>query len=429
MVTMARILQITPHAVFPPRGGRRAFFFLRELARYHEVFAIIPQSHSSLRGVKEGYAFPSSVQVLSPLESPAPKTMFHRLPARIGPGLHYRWLRRSWRGPASSVVLDMYHLMGKVLSENKIDVVIFDHVYTLGAATVARRYSPHSVLMLNAHNVDSILAAQLLEADQSVADRARRLKDNRQVLWTETHLSRFVDAFWACSDVDCRKLEEMNGGRIAGYSVANGIDTELLPFDANPAKGRSMRLLFCGALNYPPNRNGLHWFQKEVWPILCQKEPAARLVVVGYGVGPEDFAELRLDPRVDFAGEVASVIPSYRETAVSIVPLLEGSGTRVKILEAMSLGSPVVSTTIGAEGIKARHEEHLLLADAPEAFAEAVLRLLSDHAFYEQVRSSARLLVENKYDWKVVGLEIDRVIKELVTHNERKDAWPRGHGG
>ena len=95
---MASVLQITPHAVFPPRGGRRAFFFLREMAREHQVVAILPQTLDSLRGTREGYRFPANVDVRSPLDTPPPRTLFDGLPSRLRSALKYRWLRRSWRG-------------------------------------------------------------------------------------------------------------------------------------------------------------------------------------------------------------------------------------------------------------------------------------------------------------------------------------------
>src|ERR1051325_4742942 len=99
---MANVLQITPHSVFPPRGGRRAFFFLREMARAHAVTAIIPPKRETLAGTRDAYTFPGSVEVLSPLDTPVPRTWFDRLPSRFSRALRYRWLRRSPRGPASS---------------------------------------------------------------------------------------------------------------------------------------------------------------------------------------------------------------------------------------------------------------------------------------------------------------------------------------
>jgi hypothetical protein len=122
----------------------------------------------------------------------------------------------------------------------------------------------------------------------------------------------------------------MNGGRLPGFAVPNGIAMELLPFDTNPSKRTLRRVLFCGALNYPPNRRGLEWFYRAIWPWVRAKDPDIRLAVVGYGAGLTDFADLRSDSSVDFIGEGDNVVPHYNQTSLSVVPLLEGSGTRVK---------------------------------------------------------------------------------------------------
>ncbi|HEV2714426.1 MAG TPA: glycosyltransferase family 4 protein, partial [Terriglobales bacterium] len=134
----------------------------------------------------------------------------------------------------------------------------------------------------------------------------------------------------------------------------------------------------------------------------------------GYGAKPTDFAALRQDPFVDFIGEVDEVPPHYYQTSLSVVPLLEGSGTRVKILEAMSLGSPVVSTRIGAEGIEAERGLEILLADEPREFAAAVSRLLAEPQLFENLRRAARRLVEQKYDWRMIGREINRQVEQLA---------------
>jgi glycosyltransferase involved in cell wall biosynthesis len=416
---MASVLQITPHDVFPPRGGRRAFFFLREMARQHQVSAILPHTRESLGGTRDGYTFPVNVELLSPLETPPPGTIFNWLPSRIGRALQYRWLRRSWRGPANSTLLDMWHLIAAALQKKRLDLVIFDHIHSMCAcASFVRRLSPQTVLALNAHNVDTDLYAQQLKASGEENDRALLASAFQTARYLETHLADYVQAFWACSEVDLKKLEEMNSGAIRGFAVSNGIAVELLPFDPNPDKQSLRQLIFCGAMYTGPNRHGLKWFHQAIWPLIQAQRPELRLRVVGGGARPTEFQAVRQDPSVDFIGEVDDVVPHYRQTSISIVPLLEGSGTRVKILEAMSLGNPVVSTRIGAEGIEAEQGREILLADKPDEFAAEVLRVLADHDLFENLRRAGRHLVEQKYDWRVIGREINQQVEQLVGSRE-----------
>jgi glycosyltransferase involved in cell wall biosynthesis len=224
-----------------------------------------------------------------------------------------------------------------------------------------------------------------------------------------------VHAFFACSDDDRDILESLNGGTIKGFTVPNGVDTAARPFDVRPDKVRSRQVLFCGSLYYGPNREGLLWFHKEIWPLVVGRQPGARLVVVGWGARRELFPALCADPTVDFVGQVDDSIPYYYRAGVVVVPLLEGSGTRLKILDSMSLGNPVVSTSIGAQGIGATDGRDLLLADESGQFAEAVCSLLSDADVFERMRRSARTLVEETYDWRIVGRAMARSMASLLS--------------
>ncbi len=273
-----------------------------------------------------------------------------------------------------------------------------------------------SVRILHAYNVDSALHEQLLNAGNKVTPADLSLLRNTR--WLESNLHRFVDTFWACSEIDRAKLQAMNQGRVRGFTIRTGVDTTMLQYDDRPDKFKSREILFCGSLDYSPNKNGLLWFHESIWPLVRERLPQVKLVVIGKGETGSEFSSLRSDPSVDFIGEVESVVPYYGRSSCVVVPLLEGSGTRIKILEAMSLGNPVVSTRIGAEGIEAEHGREILLADKPEEFAAAVSRLLADQQLFDAMRRAGRRLVEENYEWRTIGDEINCVIKE-VTHNGR----------
>lgn len=421
-----RILSVIPYPILPPRGGGalRCWHVLRELARAGEVHAVIFQRLAELRAGADGYALPETVRPYSPLDEPPPRTAFDRLPRRLGRALHYRWLRRSLRGPADAVLLRSWHLVERILREQPIDAAVFEHTGTMMAAPLVRRVSPATVRILDAHNVD----CRLLEQECRAASPAGRL-DRRQrrligaTRWTETHLHRFVDAAWACSDADRDVLVALNRGRVRGFTIPNGVDTQRLACaDAAPS---SAEVLFCGSLNYAPNVDGLEWFARDIWPRIAHRCPRARLVVVGRGAAPDAFASLRRDDRVEFAGEVPDVAPYYRRAAVAVCPLRAGSGTRLKILEAMSLGTPVVSTRLGAEGIDLRHGEHALLADEPDSFAEQTAAVLRDPSLWRRLRLAAREQAERRYDWRVVGQAMQQSLQQLCAGGAESAPAPR----
>ncbi len=421
---MARILQVTPHPIFPPRGGRRSFFCLRELARVHDVHAIFPQKFEQLQGEKEGYTFPKNVTVHSPLESPPPKTIFDRFPARIGPSLHYRWLRRSLGGPATSEVLQFWHLLRDLCQKHQFDMVIFDHVQTLSAVPLVKRWNPNALRLVNTYNVDSTLYRRLAENESNLEKRQQQLKLSKWCEGIESSLASKVDGYWACSDIDHQQFQSMNSKPIRGYSIANGIATEVLPQDTRQNKREDQRILFCGSLNYEPNRRGLEWFRKHVWPNIKQNNTAARLVVIGLGAAESEFPELRNDPAVDFIGEVDVVLPWYHGTSIAVAPILEGSGTRIKILEAMTLGNPVVSTTVGAEGIDSTDGSDILIRDDADSFGQGILRLLSDDALFRKLQVNGRQLIDAQYDWKVIGNRLNESVREMLAVGRSKRTAP-----
>jgi glycosyltransferase involved in cell wall biosynthesis len=252
------------------------------------------------------------------------------------------------------------------------------------------------------------------------APSARQEAELARLRQIERSLDQQVDSVWACSEEDRREFQVHN--ELPVFTVPNGVDTRSKPFDFSPAKRQSRELLFCGSLNYPPNWQGLRWFLREVWPAVRKDQPATRLTIVGSGVRQEQLGGELSRPNVSFAGEAPDVAPWYVRASVALCPLLTGSGTRLKILEAMSFGAPVVSTQIGAEGIEAVDGQHLLLADKPEAFAGAIARLHSDPVLYERIRQSARRLVEQRYDWDIIGQIASRALESTLAKPAYREA-------
>lgn len=418
---MANVLILIPYyGLFPPRNGGqlRSFYLLRELARQHEVHAIILQPERELRQPADGYEFPASVKVYGPAQTPPPPSLFDKLPRRVGPGLHYRWLQRSWRGPASSILLQSHHLICQILSRHHIDMAIFTNGASMTAASLVKRLSPQTVCVLNSDDVVHRLLAQFIKNPTGNRVEQQIVRQSYQsVRWYETHLARFVDAFFVCSDDDRALLASLNENKIKGFTIPNGVDIEKRPFDAQPGKNQLRHILFCGTLDAYENEDGLLWFYRQIWPSVLSQQPGCRLVVIGRGGKSEQLDGLRTDPQVDFIGPVEDVVPYYQQAAISIVPLRMGSGTRLKILEALSLGNPVVSTHIGAEGIDVLDGEHLLLADTPEQFAVAIARLLGDEELFGRLRHSGRKLVEEKYDWRRIGDKMHTAIDLLGIHS------------
>jgi len=178
----------------------------------------------------------------------------------------------------------------------------------------------------------------------------------------------------------------------------------------------SLNILTMGTLYYPPNADGIRWFVQEVFPLVRQKMPKVTLTIVGKNP-PRDFVRLTEDPQsgVIVTGFVEELDPYFARSALMVIPVRAGGGMRVRILEAFARAMPVVTTTIGLEGINAQLGSEVLVEDVPSKFADAVLTLLQDKQMQSQLASNGRRLVETKYDWQVVLGELDKTYQRIAS--------------
>lgn len=255
------------------------------------------------------------------------------------------------------------------------------------------RFAPRvSVLDLDDDEVqlDKFLIALRRERGDSEGAAALAAGEDRRRMMRAILVKRFDRVFLSNpADVDCVRAQHP-GARI-----------ELLPNVVMPAAAAAgverdpMRMLFLGTLSYLPNEDGIGWFIRDILPRVRASEPRIRMQVAGVGL-PEGLVPLLSRDGVDFVGEVHDVAPEYAAAGMLVVPLRAGSGTRIKILEAFSHGTPVVSTSIGAAGLRVTDGEHLLIADPPDAFANCCTRLARDAALRESLaRNAARWVAQH----------------------------------
>jgi glycosyltransferase involved in cell wall biosynthesis len=220
------------------------------------------------------------------------------------------------------------------------------------------------------------------------------------------HLPAY-DLLLATSASERRALAQLTPA--ASAVVPNGVDTAALtaaPLAPGPVA------LFTGTFAYGPNSEGLAWLLREVWPRVTAQIPEARLLVVGRGV-PGHLAALA-GPEVRITGFVEHMQPWFDQARLVLVPIRSGGGTRLKVLDGLASGRPIVSTTIGAEGIDVRHGEEALIADDPAAFAAAAVRVLGDAALAERLGAAGRRLAERDYDWRPIGARLADLLEALA---------------
>lgn len=195
-------------------------------------------------------------------------------------------------------------------------------------------------------------------------------------------------------------------------TVPNGVDTD--EFSPSPSPGAERGCVFVGGTSWFPNLDALDFWCDEILPSLRALRPDVDAGVWVGQASPEEQAEYRRRAGVTLTGHVADVRPHMRDAAVFVVPLRVGGGTRLKILNAWAMGTPIVSTSVGCEGLEARDGENILVADTPEAFAAAVHRLLGDPELRRRLGAAGRDTAERVYSWDVIGAEMVRHYRSLI---------------
>lgn len=315
----------------------------------------------------------------------------------------------SLRPVASRPVPAMRDLVRNVLGSHTFDAVI-------ASTEVMEAYTdavpPGVSRILEEHNSMTRWARERYDEQTTLLQRARCWLSWRKQCCYEAQLFRRYSLVTMVSEVDRQAtLDIVVADRLRVEVVSNGVDCRhnrpgLIP-------PRPNALVYNGALTYSVNYDAMQWFLTEVYPRIKARLPNISLTITG-STQDVDLTTLALEDSVYLTGYVDDVRLPVAEAAVCVVPIRQGGGTRLKILEAMALGTPVVATSKGAEGLDVVDGEHLLIGDTPAAFADAVVRVIKGSDLRERLRRNARLLVETRYDWETIGARFVTLVEETV---------------
>lgn len=284
--------------------------------------------------------------------------------------------------------------IGKPDARSYFDAVHFNHL----DAAAYERFVPRGVLrVLDEHNVVTNQVRTTLSIETRALRRWALRRESRVLPGIEQSLCNKMDLCITCSDVDRDALRTM-GVKARIETVPNGVDLEF--FNITGQLSRKHEVVFVGGLDYDPCEKGVLYFCENILPKLHRKYHELKFVVVGRNPSEGLKRMAARDGRIMLTGRVDDVRPYVRAAAAFVVPLLSGSGTRLKILDALALGTPVVTTSIGVEGIEAKSGVNLLVADDADGFADAVSRILESENLAKHLRQEGRSLVEQRYGWR-----------------------------
>jgi glycosyltransferase involved in cell wall biosynthesis len=390
------ILIVSPALPLPLWGfGTRVYQLARHLSARHDVTIL-----SYARPIDDG-VLPLVREVCSDLRivkrEPADRAARRRSQLRSIVSMlpHGGWELKS---RAMQAALD------ELLSTERFDLVQFESSQMRAAVEVPTG----TRVVLDEHNLESELLERMRQGERS---RARRLYNRmeclkfrrlEQCLWTE------AGAVAVPSEREASTVRQRTSTPVA--TVPNGVDLDFFApgrEDPEPA-----RLVFTGLLSYRPNFDAVMYLIDEILPRIRRLHPDIVLSVVGHGQ-ESDLQQLRR-PHVDVTGWVEDVRPYVARAAVVVVPLRIGGGTRLKVIEAMAMGKPIVSTSVGCEGLDVSHGEHLLVADGPERFASEVGRLLVDRQLALALGVAGRERAVEAYSWERVSGRLENLYETLL---------------
>jgi len=292
----------------------------------------------------------------------------------------------------------------KLLGAETFDVVVFDFVH----AAVLRPANLRGATVCFTHNVEAEIFERHAKTAASAPLRwlwgsqaAKMRRFEREALATFTRVV-------AVSERDAKKFAV--DGLATARAIPTGVDLDFFSWQA-PADGSPV-VVFTGSMDWDANVDGIRFYIEEVWPRVRAQVPNAQLRVVGKN--PPAALVQRNVPGVRFTGFVDDVRDHARDAQAFVIPLRVGGGTRIKAFEAMAMGLPVVSTTIGIEGLDVDHGTHFLRADGVDELASATLKLLADGALRLKLSRAARELVEDRFGHRVAADVFGRILVEAV---------------
>ena len=274
-------------------------------------------------------------------------------------------------------------------------------------------YGSSALVVLDEHNIEYELLYRMFRTEKSLT---RRLYNGMEYLKFRHEEQQSWKQAGGCILTSEReeKILKAHLPNKPTITAPNGVDIDYFSPTTVPTKPNE--IVFSGLMNYRPNIDGAQYLVREILPLLLAQHPDIHLTLVGMGAGDEIY-ELA-DPHVTVTGEVPDVRPYITQAAVVLVPLRMGSGTRLKVLEGLSMEKGIVSTSLGCEGIAVADGKHLLIADTPEAFAGAVTRLMRDPDLSSSLGKQGRTLVKEHYSWIPIIQEMEAFYDRMHETNE-----------
>ncbi|QIR41666.1 glycosyltransferase [Tolypothrix sp. PCC 7910] len=309
--------------------------------------------------------------------------------------------------------------LDKLLTQFQPDLVVIEEVWLYPYLSLVKSHKCR--IIFDNHNIEASLWEQTHRFVQGLKPKLKAKILLQHLKSIESDFISQANQVWVCSKEDASLVLKLYGQKSPTHVVPNGINIShynyvrsqecRLPQELEDGR---QNILFLGQLSYPPNAVAVELLINQIYPRIRERYPDSRLLLVGRKPTQFMLEAAKREPGIIVTGGVPDVRPYLAAANLMVVPLLHGGGTRLKIVEAFAAGCPVVSTTKGAEGIKAQDGEHLLIRNEVEELVEGVCQLLSDLSLAQKLANSAYELVQAEYSWEAVGSKVEQTVQELL---------------
>jgi sugar transferase (PEP-CTERM/EpsH1 system associated) len=409
-----KILWLNAGLLLPlDKGGKlRTWHLMRHLAQRHEISYLSFSDPSQRAEDREGMREACARLVTVPRTDPEKGTLrFYADAARyvIDP---VPYAVAKYRSP------QYRERLAGLLRDGGFDALVCDFLVPL--VNMPERLPCPSILFT--HNVEAEIWRRHAEtATNPIAKQLLGQQWRRMLRFEGDALARF-DLVLAVSAADATTFGRLYPGvlRSPVHVVQTGVETQYFA-PAGNVTPRPAHMVFTGSMDWLPNEDGMQYFVRDILPRIRRARPDATLSIIGRAPTPA-VRRLAEEAGVTVTGRVEDVRPHVAEGSVYVVPLRIGGGTRLKIFEAMAMGKAVVSTTVGAEGLPVTPGEDIVIADQPEAFAGAVLRLFEDDRGRRRLEGAARRLVVERYDWSAVARDFEAALEKVSARFSGQEA-------
>jgi polysaccharide biosynthesis protein PslH len=383
-------------------GGRiRSFQMVKELASRHAVTVLT--FYPAMQDDPHGALAPLFEELITvPLRLPKQRSVGEFLDyLRRLPGPHPYSMQKYYRPELRRAVVELF-------SRKSFDAIICDFIYPAGVLD----WTIETPIVLFTHNVE----AEVWERQYRVAmDPIRKLMfwiEYKRLTLSERYYAERAARVCAVSESNRQFFGRYVGGAENVTLLPTGVDTDY--FRPSPEPPRARTLVFTGSMDWVPNHDAIDYFYREILQLIRAEEPDVETWIVGRNPAAALCKLVKNDSKVHLTGRVDDVRPYMNRGSIYILPMRTGSGTRLKIFEAMASGKAIISTPIGAEGLPVKDGENILLAEDSMTFAKAVIRLIRDAGLRRQLETNARALAESGFSWRAATHRLEEAILQRV---------------